>query len=64
MFRFHLPAIIQEGEEGGFELKSDLDYAVLGEATAVRLDCYARPQRSCCLHETCGGTHVFLRALS
>ena len=33
MIRHHLPEVVQEGVEGGFELKADLDYALLAGAT-------------------------------
>ena len=34
MFQHHLPEIVQEGINGGFELRSELDYGALAEATA------------------------------
>ncbi len=33
MFRHHLPPIVCEAEEGGYELRAELDYATLAAAT-------------------------------
>jgi katanin p60 ATPase-containing subunit A1 len=33
MFRHHLPEVVQEAVDGGFELRAELDYSVLAEAT-------------------------------